>query len=394
MPFALVPVLATAILIAYGEQARATSVLRLWPMRMIGRLSYTLYLVHRPLIAFVMLRMGSTLNGFTSPALIVGSLVLAAALHTAIDAPTRRMARSLPPRLTLTISGCALGVVIGVGLIFATYPQGLAPLPPAAARAASWIGYGETPTGRAQFSTDRCFMMPSGPAIDPSCLAADLARPNLLLMGDSHAAQLSQALRENLPGVHLIQATAAGCRPLRDERGLVACHRLALAMLDRHDWADIGTVVLAGRWLPNEVPALVATARELASHGPHVIVIGPMVEYDIDLPRLVARGVVLHNPDYPAQFLLADRLALDDVIAHALHDTPVSYVSARQQDCQGAICRTTIADGIPRHFDHSHFTAPAAADFVARAIAPLVPAAKVRPIAAPDTGARAHQTSD
>jgi len=192
-------------------------------------------------------------------------------------------------------------------------------------------------------------------------------------MGDSHAAQLSQALQQALPGVNLIQATAAGCRPLREGRGQTRCHRLALAMLDRQDWSRIGTVVLAGRWLPDEVPLLHATASELATHGARVIVIGPMVEYDVDLPRLVARADVLNEPSYPGRFLLADRLALDDVIARDLATAPVSYVSAKHWECNMSLCRPTIGDAAPRHFDHSHLIEPAAQDFVTHTILPLMP---------------------
>jgi peptidoglycan/LPS O-acetylase OafA/YrhL len=372
VPFGLIPVGATAILIAYGESARVTDVLRLWPMRMIGRLSYVLYLVHRPLIAFTMLLCGSTLQGWAPPALLAGSLVLAALLHVTIEQPVRRIARSASPRLTLSISGCALAALAGAGLLMAGSADRIAALPPDAARAASWLGYSDTPAGRAQFSTDRCFMIPSGPTINPDCLTSVPDRPNLLLMGDSHAAQLSQALRETLPGVHLIQATAAGCRPLRGGGGLGRCHRLALAMLDRNDWSRIGTVVLAGRWLPDEVPLLAASARELAAHGTRVIVVGPMVEYDIDLPRLVARAQTRNEPGYPAKFLLPDRLALDDVISRDLASTPITYVSPRLSECKNARCTPTTEDGTPRHFDHSHFTAPAAQEFVRQTIAPLV----------------------
>lgn len=255
---------------------------------------------------------------------------------------------------------------MGAGWGLAAQADRLVVLTPAARQANTYIGYDKTPQGRQQFDTDRCFMMPTGLDIDARhCLSFQNGQPNILLMGDSHAAQFSLALRRRFPNAHLIQATAAGCRPLLHGKGLARCRRLAEATLARPDLSRMALVVLAGRWLPQEVSQLAETARYLGERAPHVIVVGPMVEYDMDLPRLLALASMRHDPTLPGRFLLMDRIALDRTVADALHGLPVTYVSMRAFECGQGPCRTTASDGTPQHFDHSHLTQSAAQDTVA-----------------------------
>lgn len=369
VPTALPVVVATCLLLAYADGSGAGALLSMPPLRFFGRISYSLYLVHRPVIGFYQLLHGITLGLSDSLRLIAACVVLGWLSWRLVEVPGQRLARRQGPHRVLLASLGALLVTMGIGWGIAARSDSIVSLTPAARHAASFMGYDGTAAGRQQFDTDHCFMMPTGPAIDAAqCLTFAPDRLNILLMGDSHAAQFSLALRRRFPGVHLIQATAAGCRPLLRTKGLARCRTLAGETLARADLSRMALVVLAGRWLPQEVGQLVDTARYLGNRAPHVVVVGPMVEYDADLPRLLTLSLMRHDPDGPQAFLLRDRLALDTTIAQALRGVPVTYLSMVAQECgpDHHSCRTQTADGTPMHFDHSHLTQRAAQEAVAR----------------------------
>lgn len=371
VPFALFPVAATMVLLTMGTGTSAAKLLS-WPvLRYIGRISFPLYLVHRPIIAFFDLLYGSARSGATIVALIGGGLILAAGLYHLIELPSQRWARRQPEKRVLAWGAAALAGMAGTGLALYAMADRISPLPHQAAFAASYLGYNDTAQGHAQFDAGHCFVLPeSRYGARRECLDSVAGRDNILLIGDSHAAQWSQAIRQEMPRAHLIQATAAGCRPLLKGKGLARCRLIALAGIQRNDWQRISTVILAGRWLPGEVNDLVQTAHYLAARSARVVVVGPMVEYDIDLPRLAALSLLRRDADLPARFRLEDRMRLDADIAQALKTVPVRYVSIVDAECdkirhvESRGCRILAQNGAPLHFDHSHLTAAATREFL------------------------------
>lgn len=365
VPFALFPVGATCAIIALGGTGMAGRLLALPALRYIGRISFSLYLVHRPLIAFYELTHGARRQGGDVALLVLGSLLLAMALHHGVERPLLERGKRLPARHGLVFGGAGLAAMALIALAPVPLAAQWHPLPPRAAFAAGFMGYNNTARGKAQFDTDGCFVLPtSPPGTGQGCLASDPRRDNILLLGDSHAAQFSRALRDYVPGTHLIQATAAGCRPLLHGKGLNRCRAIFRQATGREDWSRISTVILAGRWLPEEIDDVAATARYLAGKGPRVIVVGPMVEYDIDLPRLAALAIARGEADLPSRYLLTDRLALDAVLARKIAATPAGYFSPLSRECPQGRCRLFAPDGSPFHFDHSHLTYGASRDMV------------------------------
>jgi hypothetical protein len=166
--------------------------------------------------------------------------------------------------------------------------------------------------------------------------------------------------------------TAAGCRPLIEGPGLPRCRRIhargfALAAAHRVD-----EVILAGRWAPNEIPNLLATIRTLQADGARVTVVGPMVEYDADMPSLLGHAwekADRGGADPLASHRLMDRIALDREMTQAMQGKGVTFVSATALECPDGHCRMLASDGAPIHFDHSHLTPGGARDLVAAILA-------------------------
>ena len=81
------------------------------------------------------------------------------------------------------------------------------------------------------FRTGTCFVEPpySSANFDrQTCLGRVPGKPNYLLIGDSHAAQLWYGLTTVWPDINIQQLTAAGCPPLISQRAIASrdCYKL------------------------------------------------------------------------------------------------------------------------------------------------------------------------
>ncbi|HYM84990.1 MAG TPA: acyltransferase family protein, partial [Candidatus Dormibacteraeota bacterium] len=117
---ALLPTLGAAALILAGTRPRApAALLVVRPLRWLGRISYSLYLVHWPLLVLPAagLAIGETLPLDERVALAAASIGLAALSYRFVEAPIRERRRlGLPERPTLALAGAAIAVVVAVAL--------------------------------------------------------------------------------------------------------------------------------------------------------------------------------------------------------------------------------------------------------------------------------------
>ncbi len=377
VPFALPPAVAAAILIAYGRDGPTARLLGAWPLRVIGLISYPAYLWHRPIIAFYQARHGSTPSPIETVLLFVATLAVAWASYALVERPSTRRWRIGEGLIPHMVALASLAAMAMAGLSIAASADSIRVLPPRLALAASYLGWDTTAGGKRQFATDRCFALPTGRPFAPDCLRLSPARPNVALFGDSHGAHFSQALHEFAPGANIVQATAAGCRPLLHGKGLSGCRATMDLAFSALDFSHVDTVILSGRWLDFEQPALLETIRWLRARGTHVLVIGPSVEYDAELPVLIVRSTREHDARLADRYRLADRIALDRAMAAPVRAAGAEYASAIDSECPHGHCPLTTANGTPIHFDHSHFT-PAGARLVLEGILVQYPVSRPR----------------
>ena len=125
---------------------------------------------------------------------------------------------------------------------------------------------------------------------------------NILLMGDSHAAHYAQALRDAMPDAHILQATAAGCRPLVTGKGMARCRAVIDMAFRDTDLKQVDGVILSALWLDFEEQRLIDTIAYLRQRKVPVVVIGPSVEYDLDLPTLIVRATQEGDAALPRAF--------------------------------------------------------------------------------------------
>ena len=365
VPFALPPVLAAAVLLAYGETGPTARWLSLAPLRWIGLISYSVYLWHRPPIAFYQSRTGTSLSLVEGGLLIVASLVAGALSYRLVEQPVLRRWRSGKGWTPHIIAAAALTLMAGGGAIIASRAERIRPLSAPLQQTAAYLGFDTSAAGRRQFGTDRCFTLPTGKAFDPACLRPEPGRRNILLVGDSHAAHYAQALRDAMPHAHILQATAAGCRPLVVGKGMARCRAVMERAFAGIDPAQVDRVILSALWLDFEEDRLIDTIVYLRRRKVPVVVIGPSVEYDLDLPTLIVRAAQEGEPALPARFRIAAPFARERRMRPLVERAGATYFSAIAHECPAGRCALTTGTGVPLHFDHSHYSDAGADDMIA-----------------------------
>ncbi len=113
--YALVPTLATLALIASGELARSPGrVLQVAPLRFTGRISYSLYLWHWPVLILTALALGEALPVPLAVALLAGAYALSAWSYRYVEQPYRRPGRGVPVTAAFRP---ALATIVAVALL-------------------------------------------------------------------------------------------------------------------------------------------------------------------------------------------------------------------------------------------------------------------------------------
>lgn len=379
---ALWPVLGATALIAAGGATLAGRALSLAPVVFVGTISYALYLWHWPLIVLWKLRTGPDLSAPEQAGLGLAAVILATLSTRFLEARFRHLPARIPDGRVLAVSGGALVLTAGLAALMPVAATHLRDYPAAVTALDRYDDFHTSPAFIAQNRRYRCFLTGDTPggfdSFDRSaCLEAEVGRPRLLILGDSLAAHLWQAIQTAHPDHAVLQANASGCRPFAAARGDRYCTDLNRFI--HEDWLPahaVDAVVLSARWQHGEAATLRATVERLRALGiPRVIVLGPTVEYETALPKLLARDLLAGTARAP-HATDADRRAVSAELVAALAGTGATYVDMIALLCPDGPCRTWapgLADAppVPMSFDYGHYT-PEGAAHVAGLLAPVL----------------------
>ena len=370
MPFpgflALLPVASSAALIAGAEiPTLPNSVLTSAAARWFGKISYSLYLIHWPVISLLWC-FTAVGNRKAAVLAVVLSVVLAWLSWKYVEAPFRKKSATSSMKMFLVFAAACISMLvvakveaIGMQSFWDRYPQ--------AEQFQSRLG------GLRKIKTDMssgsCFLTKKINDIsmfdEAKCLSLSESKRNVLLIGDSHAADLILAFREVFPQINFLQASASGCPPIIDASGAERCRKLMNYIFK--EWAPnhgavLDAVILSAKWQSEDVSGVAKSIEWLSAHSIKPIVIGPSPEFTVPLPRLLAYSVAFKSPELVQKFVVKERFTLDrkfmsdpDISSHY-----ISLMSALCNVKQANGC-TVTPGGTPLYFDRDHFTEEGAA---------------------------------
>ena len=377
---ALLPCVGTALIIAAGTHS-TTFVGKLLSTKLmvgLGLISYSLYLWHWPILVFQ--RLGALLiNG--ASAHVTQAVIFAAAVGISylswrfIEEPFRRNNPPIPRRVLFSATGISMLAVSALAfLILQTggFPNRYSK---EAVRVAQYLDY----NAQGEYRQGKCFITSGNTASDfdaSVCLAERSDERNVLLIGDSHAAQLWWGLSKTYDRINFMQATASGCLPTLEQA--TRSNPNCVSLMD-HIFSNflpthrVDQVLIAGRWVKGDLGRLQATLTWLKSRNINVVLFGPMVQYDSSFPRLLARSIQLNDPDFPDQHRLDEFEHLDGDMRKMSAELDVPYVSFFKILCTDRHC-VEYAQQAPLQSDNSHFTPEGSMLFAVRLRGSDVPA--------------------
>ena len=361
---ALPPCLGAALLIHSGQSGTWVSrLLSIKPLLFIGWISYSLYLWHWPVIVFTETGLFLAPGFVTTTAMVLVSVALATLSWRYVERPFRTSARSWKTR---TVLASGLAAIVATLLLAAATPallRALGVFTPAQVAMANIVKF----DGDGAYRRGTCFMVGPRSHYDPSCLATDGKRPAILVVGDSHAAQLWPGFAPYRDRFDVLQATVTGCvakifpKPWKGYceavidgalQGWIAQHKPA-------------ALILASRWRANGLDGLEATLRDPIVRAAHPVLVGPIPQYSTALPRLLVFAERRHDPGLVARSLLEEPFEVDRTLRAMALRTGTPYVSLIDMLCTGHDCRALAAPNVPMQFDYGHLTAQGSSIVVA-----------------------------
>lgn len=401
---ALPPVLGAAALIwlnAGGRSAvgRALS----WrPAVFVGRISYSVYLWHWPIMVFDRVMAGSptTIRALICVAL---SLLVGAASWRWIERPFRDPAISLQGhQRVLSATGAMTALAVGVaGMIW--FSDGLpGRISPEAMRA--FAARSDIHPLRKQCRTVATLGAAHCRIGAP---VASEAPADFLLWGDSHAEALAAAIEVAglQAGKNGFVTVLTGCAPLLhvdriNEGPPRRCSDYAAAVVDflRHR-DDMPVVILSARWglsadgarsdEPSRRFVLASRSHGLPSGHSHdnlaifregisdtlsairatgrrTVILGSVPELGWSVPDSLGQSILLHRPapDPPNAASIAARTARSDAVLRALVASGVTFVPLVPVLCT-PVCAVTDPAGRPAYIDDDHMSRSGAVGLLA-----------------------------
>uniref|UniRef100_UPI0010A954E9 acyltransferase family protein n=1 Tax=Mesorhizobium TaxID=68287 RepID=UPI0010A954E9 len=300
-----------AAVIYVGNVKSVAPVLSNRVMSFIGQISYSLYLVHWPIAVFMPL--DTWLDKLIALAVCFAAAI---AQFYCVERPLRRSGRSIELTRAPVAAGIAVSIIGATFLTsgYALYSDGLRFRLPEEfsdiqSAVAMWTERG--PTTR----VGTCFILPSqtfGDFDKKECTSLEPGSKNVLVVGDSIAADNYSVLKQAYPNVHFLEATSGSCSPTDIPKTDANCANLLRFVFD--DLVPKGgleAVVLSAAWQPHDFnDGLQKSLDVLAGKVGRVILLGAPVRFSKSAPDLIfeSRAITIADAE---KFAYSHRLFLE-----------------------------------------------------------------------------------
>lgn len=395
---AILPVGATAAVIAFGDRASgAGRVLALRSLRWLGRVSYSVYLWHWPVLVLPAAAIGAALPLRARLGLVALSIALGALSWRLVEAPARR-ARWLSrrPMVTLGAGGLATAVAILVAIgVGRSTPEVATAATPAdgdgGAGEERFMGSRRTANlvakDRPRIYFDGCHLNLRDTQ-QPPCEYGGPGPTTIALFGDSHAAQWFPPLEAIAVerGWRLLSLTKAGCSPMDFpiiqvmlKRRYTECEEWRASVIARLREQRPALVIYAAsrpKILVDEVDR--ASRRQSDALAKTIRAVGAPAAIIADTPDFLeaASQCLSRDPSTPERCARARAEALPPEYAdrerRAARLTGAAYIDMNDAICPGESCGVVVGGMVAFH-DRSHLASQFSRSLAARLAQRLPP---------------------
>jgi len=348
--FTLLPVLGTCMIII--SNWNDFKVLKLRGVQFLGKISYSLYLWHWPL--FVLLNyFGIKHTPVTITVLIVASVGFGYISYRFIEGVKFTKAR------TIAISTFAFAIILGT----LSFKDSNAFLFKEKTLAISNYDKVYEEERKRQFRAGSCYITSSDIGLinynQTLCLTLEKDKKNILLIGDSHAAEFSQTLHEKLQksGANLLQATASGCLPFLKKNGRSSCNEIFSFIYEEYlpkNSSKIDGIIISANWKKSRqnkhelLEDIKRTLQYLRKLKIRTYILGQTETYAIPFNTIAAReneyGLSLSN-----SYLEVDTEILNDFLKDNLTENYINIYNLKT-------IPNVSSNNIPYMFDRNHLT--------------------------------------
>ncbi|MHC8326144.1 acyltransferase family protein [Pseudomonas sp. LB1P83] len=377
---ALLPCIGAVLIIYAGEQKNALSqrVLGNEFLASIGKISYSLYLVHWPVIVFGKRAFPYADQYTFAASAFAVSLLLAYLNFRYIEQPFRGRSSIQRPAKVLGVSFAALASVMFISGLTVYKGGFVGGIDHRVQKVLSYLSYDAS----GPYKTGTCFQTSEQ---DPqevdisSCLPKESSK-KIMLWGDSHAAQYIPGLTRTLEsrGYSLGFLTAQSCPPIMGVTVLSnprcgAFNEMALPVI-LNEKPEI--IIMSANWVTNQVTMnlLEKTIKQLSDTGIKLVLLGESPLYKQNVPAIIAEKIKSGNTDFTAPELLV-HLFLDHsqrvMSRRFANRTDVKYIYVMNILCPDNKCPLTTPNGTPTAFDIAHLTKEGSEVF-AEKLTPLI----------------------
>ena len=350
---ALFPTLATAIFLVSSDSGQ--QVYKLVSNRFsvfLGNISYSLYLWHWPIIIFYIFYNGKSLGKLDSAIVFVLSVLVGCFSYYFVEEKVRKSKVTGNQLFKISFSTSLVFLALAATTSHFNFNR----FSDQQIHYESFLNYDDK-----EYRRDICFLAQRNSDVTwfnrDVCIESAPNKYNIALIGDSHAAHWYSALSKSLAsGQTLSQMTASGCKPTVDTMGSIRCVGLINLAYEELLYSEsYDRVILSARWKITDLTKLKSSIALLRSRGVDVTVLGPIIEYNVALPRILAT-----HSDPTLALTESSRYLkikkIDETFKKELAKFEIKYISILDALCESEEQCITSTDTAPLQFDYGHLT--------------------------------------
>lgn len=362
--WALIPAFGTALMILGGEDKKNIifKTLSIKPLQLFGRISYSLYLWHWPIIVFLRhYQFSENLSWRLAALALILSIFFAVVSYSIVEAPFRRRETSLKKVLVFSCSSAAIVLICS---LFIYKEKGV--VWDRGEVAMQLFSYQSSYSSRRR----ECHIS-EGAAINyaTSCVYGNAGPATIAVWADSHGAEFSESLGDKLAklGISLRQITYSACPPAVGftARARPGClqHNLSTldALIEDKSIHDVIMLAYYKQYMNDggsEFKAgLSASVKKLIAAGKAVYVVGPWPTYSYGVPEALGlAGDGFHSFstfDVSKDHFLFENQGVYDFLQKNLVPLGAKLINAGDVFCGDKNCEVA-RNGIPLYFDNNH----------------------------------------